>query len=119
MEVSGYLHVLVALPLGKEPRGTHFILGCVGAIVGLDDFGKEMNLLPLPDIEPRLFSLLGLSQFTALTELTRLVAYSCCFSFTEKLLCFFSSYKSGKRLLRFVLLFNAFVSGTKLSCGCI
>jgi hypothetical protein len=63
---------------GERALRHPFLLGYVAARFGLDDFGKELNLLLLADIEPRVFSLLGLSGFTALTELTRPVAHSCC-----------------------------------------
>jgi hypothetical protein len=42
--VTGQLHPLVALALGKEPPGTHWIRGWVGPRAGLDT-GVERNLL--------------------------------------------------------------------------
>ena len=50
----------------------------VSKVLGLDDFGKEMHLLPLLELGLRLASLLSPSQFTALMELNRSFAQSCC-----------------------------------------
>jgi hypothetical protein len=48
--VSGQLHVPAALPLGKEPPGTHWIGGLVGPRTGLEDVEKR-NFLNLPVLE--------------------------------------------------------------------
>jgi hypothetical protein len=44
MEVIGQLHDPDALPLGKEPRSTHWIRGWVGPRVGLDAVEKRKIL---------------------------------------------------------------------------
>jgi len=41
MEVSGQLHTLADLPLGKEPPDTHWIGGWVGPRAGLDVMVKR------------------------------------------------------------------------------
>jgi hypothetical protein len=46
MEVSGKLLAMVSLPMGKEPL--------VGLKAGLDIFGEEGNVLPLPGIKPQI-----------------------------------------------------------------
>jgi hypothetical protein len=44
--VSGQLHTLAALPLGKDPPSTHLIKGLAGLTVGLSG-GKEKKI-PAP-----------------------------------------------------------------------
>jgi hypothetical protein len=54
MEMSGHVHILAALTLGKEPPRTHCIGGWVGPQSRSGRCGEEKNLLPLPGVEPRL-----------------------------------------------------------------
>jgi hypothetical protein len=51
MEVSGQLHILAALPPGKEPS-THWIGGWVGLGVGLEMAVKRKIPSPCHDLEP-------------------------------------------------------------------
>jgi hypothetical protein len=50
--VSGLLHAPVALPLRKEPPGTHWIEGWVDLKAGLDDLEKR-TFFTLPGLELR------------------------------------------------------------------
>jgi hypothetical protein len=50
MQVNDKLHAPAALPPRERAPGTHWIGGWVGR------YGEKKNLLPLPEIEPRLSS---------------------------------------------------------------
>jgi hypothetical protein len=50
MEESGQLHAPAALPPGKNLR-IYGLGGWVGTRTGLDGFGRETILLPLPEFE--------------------------------------------------------------------
>jgi hypothetical protein len=53
MEVSGQLHVPVALPPGKEPPGTHWIGGWAGPTAVLDAVEKRKIPSPHQESKPR------------------------------------------------------------------
>jgi len=48
MEVSGQLHALAALPLGKEQLVSHWIGGWMGPRASLDMVAKRKNPFPAP-----------------------------------------------------------------------
>jgi len=54
--MSGHIHDLAALPLGKGPPGTHSIGGWLGLRAGLDVVAQRKKFLPLPGIKPLLSS---------------------------------------------------------------
>ena len=60
--VSGQLHAPAALSPGKE-AGMHSIAGWMGPRAGMDSFGEEKMLLPLPGFEPRTVQPIG-SRYT-------------------------------------------------------
>ena len=58
MVVSGQFHGPAALSPGKNV-GIHSIAGWMGPRAGLDGFGEEKMLLPLPGFEPRTVQPIG------------------------------------------------------------
>lgn len=57
---------------GERGPGIHWLRGCIGLRAGLEFTEKRKNLLPLPEIESRLFGCPAYSPVAIHTQLSRL-----------------------------------------------